>query len=214
MSDTQAPARIAYLRFIDDGLTFEGQVWRAGAVTATTDLAIANLEPLEQRRLWGVVHFEVIPEEEYLALRDIPAQNLRATRRVSMTPSPPATAYSANGEPQNYDQGKAAPIAMAPAQLMTPPMLTDSSEKAAKYGIEQLNAGLDTPPPPEPGNVANMPVPEHVAPQWDWYDGSTDIQTISQIATMGEATIQEFLNHERTHRNRPHIIKLIETGEL
>lgn len=212
-TDTTARPQQAFLRFIDDGLTFEGQVWRAGAVCATKDLAKASIDPLEQRRRWGVVMFEVISEEEYLALKDIPAQNLRATRRVSMTPPPPSTAYNANGEEQGYDEGKAAPIAMAPAQVMSPPMLVDASpEKQAKYRLDALNSEMA--PPMDVSNVANMSPPAPPESPWDWYDAASDMATIGHIAGMGEAQIQEFLAFERANKARPAIIKVIETGEL
>jgi hypothetical protein len=206
MSDTTtAPPAKAFLRFIDDALTFEGQVWRAGAVCETNDMATALLEPAEQRKRWGTVHFELISEEEYLALRDIPAQNLRTVRRATMTPPPPATGYDANGEERTYDPGKASPVAAEAAHTLAPlqlgKMLPDDQQTLPPEAQEYL-----------PG-IANVAPPAPADP-WAWYDGATDMETVQQVARLGESQLQEFLAYERANKNRPAVIKLIETGEL
>lgn len=189
---TTAPPTTACLRFIEDGLTLDGQVWRSGAVCETANLKLALLDPDQQRSRWGIVYFEIITPEEYAVLKDAPAVNLRSTRRATATPPPPATGYDAQGDPLHVDPGKATPLA-GQAHTLQPIQLSEDPEKLAAKGVTPELAAAST---------------------WAWYDGANDIETIQHLAGMGEVELDKFLSHEREHRNRAGIIRLIQTGEM
>lgn len=193
MTTTAPPTLTACLRFLEDGMTLDGQTWRAGAVIETHKLSVALLDPDEQRSRWGCVFFELITHEEFAAFKDRKdILDLRPTRRATPTATPPAMGHDANGERLHVDPGKATPLAGA-AHTLQPLQVDSAPERLEAKGI--------------PAAVA-------AANPWAWYEAASDLETVQHLAGMGEVEQDNFLAHERENRNRAGIIRLITTGEM